>query len=68
MHTGSNHAAEIARLKGETRMAIKRRYRGMIGVLLGGAGLAAALVGLPFEMSLALWGLGLASWAILKAA
>jgi hypothetical protein len=68
MQTGSNHAAEIARLKDETRLAIKKRYRGIIGVLLGGAGIAASLAGLPLEMSLGFWGLGLASWAILKAA
>jgi hypothetical protein len=68
MQPASSHAATIARLKAETALARKRRYRGIIGVVLGGAGLAATLAGLPLEISLAFWGLGLASWAILKAA
>jgi hypothetical protein len=57
----------LARSREETRLAHKKRYRGLIGLGLGAAGLAAALAGLPFLVTLALWGLGVASWMILKA-
>jgi hypothetical protein len=50
----------------EARIANKRRYQRLIGLALGGAGLAAALAGMPMEVTLGLWAVGAASWAILK--
>jgi hypothetical protein len=64
----SPQAQEIARLKAETAMVQKKRYRGLVGIGFGGAGLACALVGMPMIVSIALWGVGLAAWAIIKAA
>ena len=51
----------------EARLANKKRYRRVIGVGLGAAGVAVALVGMDWTVSAGLWGLGAASWAILKA-
>ncbi len=51
----------------DARMARKKRYRNMIGIALGGAGVATALAGMPIMASVALWGVGAAAWAILKA-
>jgi hypothetical protein len=57
----------LAKSRAEARLAHKKRYRGVIGLGLGGAGLAVAMAGLPMSVSLALWGLGAAAWMILKA-
>ncbi len=51
----------------EALLARKQGYRRLIGTAFGAAGLAAALVGMPLEFSLALWGLGALAWAHLKA-
>jgi hypothetical protein len=58
----------IARNREELHLARKRRYRNVIGLGLGGAGLAAAFAGLPISVSLMFWAAGLIAWAILKAA
>ena len=63
----SPQAQEIARLKAQTAGIRKKRYRGMIGLLLGAAGLGADLAGLPMSVSLVFWALGLGVWFILKA-
>ena len=60
----SPQAQEIARLKAQTAGLRKKRYRGMIALLLGGAGLAADLAGFPFSVSLVLWGMGIAVFFI----
>ena len=51
----------------KTRLAHKRRYQRVIGIGLGAVGLAAAMVGMPFAVSVALWAMGAISWRILKA-
>ena len=61
-------AETIARLKSETQMIRKKRYKGVISLLLGAAGLAAMLAGLPDMVSYGLWGISAAAWFILKRA
>ena len=63
----SPQAQEIDRLKAETALLRKKRYRNLIGLGLGAAGLAADLAGMPFAVSLVLWGMGAGVWVILKA-
>ena len=63
----STQAEQIARLKAQTGVIRKKRYRGVIGIGLGAIGLFFALAGFPMEVSFVLWGLGAASWFILKA-
>jgi hypothetical protein len=48
-------------------LARKQRYRRLVGMAFGATGLAAALVGMPLEFSLGVWGLGSLAWAYLKA-
>jgi hypothetical protein len=62
----SPQAQEIARLRAETRALRKKRYRGLISLALGAAGLAFALAGFPMAMSLALWALSAGAWFILR--
>lgn len=50
----------------EMRLARKKRYRNLIGMGLGGAGLAAAFAGLPISASLMFWAAGFVAWALLK--
>jgi hypothetical protein len=57
----------LAKSREEARLARKRRYQRVIGIGLGGAGLASAAVGLPFQVSVMLWAFATASWAILRA-
>ncbi len=57
----------LAKSRAEVRIARKGRYQRVIGIGLGGAGLASAAVGLPFQVSLMLWAFAAASWAILRA-
>ena len=52
---------------GAAALARKQRYRRLIGMAFGATGLAAALVGMPLEFSLGVWGLGSLAWAYLKA-
>lgn len=68
MESTSSHAEQIARLKAETQMIRKKRYNGVIGVVLGGAGFAAMLAGLPDMVTYGLWAIGAAAWFILKRA
>jgi hypothetical protein len=68
MEFSSTHDETIARLKAETQMIRKKRYKGVIGLLLGGAGFATMLAGLPDVVSYGLWGVGAAAWFILKRA
>jgi hypothetical protein len=58
----------LARAREEAALARKKQYRRLVGLGIGGAGLAAALAGLPMEVSIALWGFGLLAWAMLKKA
>ena len=51
----------------KNHLAHKRRYQRVIGIGLGGAGLAAAIAGMPFMVSVLLWGMGFVSWRILRA-
>jgi hypothetical protein len=51
----------------EARMAQKQRYRQLVALAFGAAGLAVGFADAPIEVSLALWGLGALSWAVLKA-
>ncbi|MGE3303375.1 MAG: hypothetical protein AB7M12_09705 [Hyphomonadaceae bacterium] len=60
-------AAELERARAEARLAMKQRYRRLVGLGTGSAGLAAALAGLPMTVTLGLWAFGAAAWAILKA-
>lgn len=62
----SPQALEIARLKAETRVIQKKRYRGLIGIGLGACGAAFALAGMPDILTYAMWGLAALSWFILK--
>jgi len=57
----------LAKYRAEAHVARKRRFHRVIGIGLGAAGLATALVGMPMLVSLLLWGCGIASWQILKA-
>ena len=68
MEYASAHEETIARLKAETQMIRKKRYRGVISFLLAGAGLAAMLAGLPDMVSYGLWGVSALAWLILKRA
>jgi len=63
-----SHAQQIARLKAETRLIRKKRYNGMIGIMLGVAGVAAMAAGLPDLVSFGFWGIGAIAWRLLKAA
>jgi hypothetical protein len=58
----------LARNRADLRLARKKRYRNVIGLGLGGAGLAAAFAGLPISVPLLFWAAGLVAWAMLKAA
>ncbi|MGE3143105.1 MAG: hypothetical protein AB7L65_07260 [Hyphomonadaceae bacterium] len=62
-----SHTQMLETARAEARLARKKRYRNVIGLGLGGAGIAAALAGLPTSVSVIFWGLGLAAWALLKA-
>lgn len=62
----SSHSFQLEQAREEARIAGKRRYQRLIGIGLGGAGIAVMLAGLPFMTSVGLWALGAASWAILK--
>lgn len=58
---------EIAKNRAAARLSTKKRYRGLIGLGIGGAGLAAGMAGLPLTASVGIWALGMAAWAFLKA-
>jgi phosphoribosylcarboxyaminoimidazole (NCAIR) mutase len=62
----SPQAHEIARLKAETQALRAKRYRGMTGLFVAAAGLAADLAGLPAAVSLSVGGLGLGFWLFQK--
>lgn len=66
MQSAFSHAFLLEQARAEARIATKRRYQRLIGIGLGGAGLAVMLAGLPAMASIGLWGIGAASWAILK--
>lgn len=51
----------------DARYALKKRYRKLIGIGLGGAGVAAALTGMPMTLTFCLWGLSFVSWKVLEA-
>ncbi|HVY86658.1 MAG TPA: hypothetical protein VG943_16100 [Caulobacterales bacterium] len=57
----------LAQSRSEARMASKKRYRRLLGIGFGAAGLATALAGLPASVSVGLWALSAASWAFIKA-
>ncbi|MBL8550195.1 MAG: hypothetical protein JNJ73_09425 [Hyphomonadaceae bacterium] len=65
MHTPTQ-AQAIEANRAELRLARKKRYRNLIGMGLGGAGLAVAFAGLPISVSLLLWAAGFVAWALLK--
>ena len=50
----------------KARKKIKKSYHNVIGIGIGGAGLAAMLAGLPDELSWGLMLLGPVTWIILK--
>ena len=66
MHTPTQ-AQLLARSRDEATIARKRRYQRVVGIGLGGAGIAAAIGGLPLSVSIGFWVFGAISWAILKA-
>ena len=59
-------AQAIAQNRKEVRRLRGRRYRNLVGMGFGGAGLAVAFAGLPIGVTLILWAGGFAAWAILK--
>lgn len=59
--------AEIEKNRADLRLLQKKRYRGLIGIGTGAAGLAAGLAGLPLSVSLGIWAVGFAGWMWLKA-
>lgn len=59
--------AEIEQNRVDTRMAQKQRYRRLIGLGFGAAGLAAGLAGLDIMVAIGIWALGGAAWMYLKA-
>jgi hypothetical protein len=59
--------AEIEKNRADLRLLQKKRYRGLIGIGIGAAGLAAGLAGLPLSVSIGIWLVGLMGWAWLKA-
>lgn len=68
MHTSTPTQGQLlAKTRAEAQLAHKKRYRRLIGLGLGGAGLAAALAGMPLVFSLGLFAVAAAAWAILKA-
>ncbi|MES1201800.1 MAG: hypothetical protein ABUS57_10175 [Pseudomonadota bacterium] len=56
----------LAQNRQKTRVAHKKRYKNVLGIAFGAAGLAAALGGMDWTVSVMLWGLSAASWAFLK--
>jgi hypothetical protein len=58
---------EIEKIRADTRLLQKKRYRNLIGIGTGAAGLAAGLAGLDLSVSVGIWVVGLIGWAWLKA-
>jgi hypothetical protein len=59
--------ADIEKNRADLRLLQKKRYRGLIGIGIGAAGLAAGLAGMDLSVSIGIWVVGLAGWAWLKA-
>lgn len=68
MHTSTPTQSQLlAKTRDEVRLAHKKRYRGVIGLGIGAAGLAATLAGMPLIFSAGLFLLAAVARAILKA-
>ncbi|HWA00399.1 MAG TPA: hypothetical protein VG841_08805 [Caulobacterales bacterium] len=57
----------LAKNRARARLDNKRRYRRLLSLGFGAAGLAVAVTGMPLSVSIALWALSAASWMLLKA-
>jgi hypothetical protein len=58
--------AEIEQNRADTRAAQKKRYKSLLGLAFGVAGLASMLAGLPDLVSYLLWAVGVAAWMYVK--
>lgn len=67
MVQGLMRAQFAERARQDATLARKKSYQRLVGLGLGGAGLAAMICGLPDALGYAFWGLGGVSWMILKA-
>ena len=58
--------AEIEKNRADARAIQKKRYKGLLGLAFGVAGLASMLAGLPDLVSYLLWAAGVAAWMYVK--
>ncbi len=58
--------AEIEQNRIDARAAQKKRYKNLLGLAFGAAGLASMLAGLPDLVSYLLWAVGIAAWMYVK--
>lgn len=58
--------AEIAKTRADTRIAVKKRYRGLLSIGFGAAGVCLMFAGLPDLVGYLMWAIGVASWMYVK--
>jgi hypothetical protein len=58
--------AEIEKTRAETRVAVKKRYRGLLALGFAASGFCLMFAGLPDLVGYLMWAVGVAAWMYVK--